>query len=305
MLPEVEAMFTLVRRLAQRKPVTDVAAPKWLVQRHGLASLAARSGLPEHRDELVRATIDWAGFAAALPPVVAALREAGVRVCVLKGLAFAVRLYATPAERPMADVDLMVPQSQVAAARRVLVASGFRPAEAALFHHAAAYSRGDLMIDLHWNIIGPGRARIDLDAVWSRTQDSWLDGACELEARDALVFHLVHLARNRLRLPLINVVDASRLFELAEPEAALARAESWGLRTPVSLALAYCQHILDGSEGRPAGWLGPSRDEVALLAEPSAPRKLIFDILVAGSPRQLASRLTQIGANHLRSFARR
>jgi hypothetical protein len=304
MLPEVEAMFTLVRRLAQRETVTDVAAPKWLVQRHGLASLAARSGGTEHRAELVRATLDWAELAAALPPIVAALREANVRVCILKGFSFAVRLYATPAERPMADVDLMVPHGQVAAARQVLTSLGFQPAAEIALHHAAAYSRGNLMIDLHWDIIGPGRARIDLDAVWSRTQPSWLSGAVELEPIDALVFHMVHFARNRLLLPLINVVDASRLFEVADAEAARERAASWGLRTPVSLALAFCQNILAGRSGHFAGWLGPSRDEVAFLAELSTSRKLLFDVRAAGSSRQLVARLIQLGANRLRPVSR-
>lgn len=306
MLPNVDAVFTLVRRFASRSPVTDVAAPKWLVQRHGLAPLAARAGLASYRDDLVRATVEWARIEAELPAVVAALRKAGVRVMPLKGASYAMRLYTHPAERPMSDVDLMVPSTQRSRAEETLRAIGFELSPiAAVMHHAVPFVRGELVIDLHWNIIGPGRSRIDLDEVWDRASGGWPAGAERLEAVDALTFHLVHLARNRLRLPLINVVDAARLMESASGEAALDRAQAWGLHVPVKLALRFCASILSDRPGRPAGWLGPSREDAALISEQSMPSKVIFDLVAAGSPRQLASRVAHLGANKLRALVRR
>jgi hypothetical protein len=301
MLPNVDEVFTLVRRFAARSPVTDVAAPKWLVQQHGLAPLAARAGLGIFREDLVRATVEWSRIAAELPEVVQALREAGVRSAPIKGVAYAKRLYASPAERPMNDIDLLIRGGDRARAADVLRKLGFeRSRVAGVLHHAAPYVRGDQVIDVHWNIIGPGRAHIDLADVWARTESGWPEGSEQLAPADALAFHLVHLARNRLRLPLINVVDAARLFELARPEAALDRARAWGLELPVKLALRFCEGVLEGRAGRPAGWLGPSRDDAVLLPEPSRPRKLVFDLVTAGSPLQLASRVAQFSANFLR-----
>lgn len=306
MLPNVDAVFTLVRRFATRSSVTDVAAPKWLVQRHGLGPLMARAGLAEFREDLVRATVAWAGIESDLPAVVAALREAGVRSAPIKGVSYAKRLYATPAERPMNDIDLLIRGDDRERAGEVLRSIGFELSKiAGVLHHAVPFVRGDQVIDLHWNIIGPGRARIELADIWSRTEDGWPAGAEQLAPADALAFHLIHLARNRLWLPLINVVDAARLFELARPGDALDRARSWGLERPVKLALRFCEAILEGREGRPAGWLGPSRDDAALLVEPSAPRKVVYDVVTAGSPIQLASRVANIGVNRLRAFVRR
>jgi hypothetical protein len=300
MLPGVDALFTLVRQLARRQPVTEVAAPKWLVQRHGLGPMAARAGAPGFRDDLARAALDWVRTEQEARPIVAALVEAGVRVAPIKGLAYAKTLYDNPAERPMRDIDLLVPRDRRDSARVVLAQRGFRRAESAVLHHAEAWVRGELALDLHWNIIAPGRSRIDLDAVWSRTSAGWPEHAERLERVDAAVFHLVHLARNRLRLPLINVVDTARLLEHANAREVLARGREWGLGSAVGIALKFCTAICEARPGRPAGWLGPSLEEVALLSEDSVSSKLLFDIATAGSPTQLASRVVHFAANQLR-----
>lgn len=297
MLPRVDALFTLVRQVATRSRVTEVSVPKWLVRLHRLAPLMARAGAGSYRDDLVRATLEWARIEHDLPPLVAALGRAGVRAAPIKGVAYAKYLYVTPAERPMADVDLLVPPAQREDARAVLTEHGFRPAPAAALHHAEAWVREGVAVDLHWNIIAPGRGRIDFDAVWSRTEPGWPDGARRLEAVDALLFHLVHLARNRLRLPLINVVDAARLLEQVDAATALTRARSWGLGRAAELALRFCKSILEGRAGRPAGWLGPSRADVVACAQPSVAGKVLFDVAIAGSARQLASRVVHFSAN--------
>src|SRR4051812_8306378 len=100
MLPEVDALFTLVRQLANRSSVTGGGVPKWLVQRHGLGPLMARAGVAGYRDDLVRATLAWAVVEKELPDVVSALRDGGVRMATLKGAAYAKSLYLHPAERP-------------------------------------------------------------------------------------------------------------------------------------------------------------------------------------------------------------
>lgn len=306
MLPGVDALFTLVRQLADRQPVTDVAAPKWLVQRHGLAAMAGRAGAASYRDDLVSATAFWSRIEADLPAVVAPLVDAGVRVAPIKGVAYAKALYSAPAERPMGDVDLLVREPDREIACNVLSKCGFAPAaRRAVMHHAEPWTRGDFAIDLHWNIIAPGRSRIDLESIWSRMRSGWPAGAESLESNDLLVFHLVHLARNRLRLPLMNVIDAARILERADVATARERARVWGLGVATDLALRFCTSILESRPGRPAGWLGPSRDEVAQLAEEGLARKALFEVVMAGSARQLAARAVHFGANQLRRLSNR
>ena len=300
MLPDVDALFTLVRKLARREPVTDVAAPKWLVQRHGLAAMAARAGATSYREDLARATLEWARIERELVPIVSAFVDAGVRVAPIKGAAYAKSLYGAPAERPMGDVDLLVRLPDRAQARGVLAKLGFTPAAAPALHHAEAWTHGDFALDLHWNIIAPGRSRIDLDALWSRTSPAWPAGAERLESSDALVFHLVHFSRNRLRLPLMNVVDTARLCEHGDATIAIKRARSWGLGRGAELALRFCTSILEERTGRPAGWLGPSLHDAVELHEPSVVHKVLFDVATAGSAPQLASRVVHFAANRLR-----
>ena len=67
----------------------------------------------------------------------------------------------------------------------------------------------------------------------------------------------------------------------------------------IELALRFCMSILDEIGGRPAGWLGPSRDEVVALGEHGIAQKLLFDIATSGSPRQLAARVVHAAANQL------
>jgi hypothetical protein len=146
------------------------------------------------------------------------------------------------------------------------------------------------VIDLHRDIVGSGRGHVDFNAVWGRLAPGWPAGAYRLDAVDELVFHLVHMSRNRLCGPLIQVVDAARLIarQTTPLHTVIDRARSWGLGASASAALAYCHDVL-AARRRPGGWLGPSNRE-AIAAQAELPRKLVFDLATAGSLSQLAAR---------------
>jgi hypothetical protein len=279
--------------------VSKIAVEPALVQRHLLGALAARAGAATFRDDLVRATVSWAQIERELPPVADRLVAAGVQVAPIKGVAYANHLYALPAERPMTDVDLLV--EPFATAEVVLGGLGFAREPHAPLHHATAWVRGDLVIDLHRGIIGAGRSRIDIAAVWSRAVEGWPAGALQLEPADELVFHLVHMIRCRLRGPLIQVVDAARLLDRCDVAVALERARAWRMSGSVRLALRYVRDVLAGVT-YPGGWLGPPADEILEARQPSPVRKLIFDVATAGSPGRLVARM--LGAVFARATAR-
>ncbi len=291
MLSGPAALFTLVRKLAAREPLTDVAAPKWLVQRHSLASLAARYGVAAYRPDLARSALDWTRISSELATLVDLMHRRDVRTAPIKGAAYATWLYDVPSERPMADFDLLVPHAQLKDARNVLRDRGYVRRAVPAFHHAEPWSRDDLVVDLHWNIIAWGRSGIDLNAVWARTAPSRPSGAERLEATDALVFHLVNMVRSRLRGPLIAVVDVARMLAAgADRDLALSRAAAWKVDRGAALALQFCDSILEDRPGLPAGRVGPTLEEVALLAAPSRSSKLVFDLFVAGAPEQILAR---------------
>jgi hypothetical protein len=301
MLPEVTQMFALVRDLANGCDVGEIVVPPWLVQRHLLGPLAARAGAHAFHDELVRATVAWAVLAREIPPVVDRLVAAGVPVAPIKGLAYATGLYSLPAERPMTDVDLLVPPTGERTARRLLAELHFTRVAGSPFHHASVWVRGKLVIDLHRGIIAPGRSRIDLDAVWARTSPGWPAGAVRLHASDELLFHYVHMIRNRLCGPLIHVVDAVRLTRrLPDGDACsvLARADEWRIGPAVRLAAQYCRDVVGVAE-RPGGWLGPAAANALDASQPGPLRKAVFDMATAGSPAQLAARIVGYAAEHV------
>lgn len=282
-------MFALVRMLSSGRDVSEIAVHPTIVQRHQLGPLAASAGWAQFRDDLVRATVGWGRIERELPAIVDALDCRGIRVAPIKGVAYATTLYETPGQRPMTDIDLLVAPAEGAFARRILGELGFTCAHDPALHHASTWVRGSLVIDLHRDIVGTGRSQIDLDAVWSRVVPGWPKRAWRLEPVDELVFHLVHMARNRLCGPLVQVVDASRLLQRADALAALARAKEWGIEAAVRPALRFCRDIVDDVP-HPGGWLSPSPGDLLAVQQPSTLRKLVFDVATAGSMRQLASR---------------
>ncbi len=281
-------MFALTRDLAKRCDVTEIVAPLEGVRRHMLAALAARAGVKACRDDLVRATVAWGRLTAVVPPIVATLTNSGVRVIPIKGVSYAAGLYSSPAERPMTDVDLLVEPHAIAKARYLLREVGFTLAEDTPGHHASTWVRDGLVIDLHRGIVGVGRSRIDFAKVWRRTVAGWPTGAERLDPHDELVFHLLHMARNRLCGPLVHVVDASRLeSRVGSVEVALARAKEWGVGVAARAAWNYVHFIVnDGSRG----WLAPRTEDVLAVHQPPMIRKFAFDVVTAGSPQQFVAR---------------
>ncbi|HEY1552728.1 MAG TPA: nucleotidyltransferase family protein [Kofleriaceae bacterium] len=292
MLPAVAKMFALVRDLSARREVTEIAVSRWLVQRHNLAASAALAGVSELRDDLATASVRWAAISRELPALVTKLRDADVGVAPIKGVAYAMGLYSTPAARPMTDVDLLIDPGHDTRARDVLARAGFALANDIPLHHATMWTRDDLTIDLHRNILPVGRSKIALADVWSRTRAGWPTGTRRLEPVDELVFHLAHMARNRLSGPLIQVVDAARLLEHASLEAAMARAAEWRIDAAVGAAASFCSWVL-GVASRPR--LAPSDDAIAFAYQMPARHKLVFDVMTAGSARQLLARAIGAG----------
>jgi hypothetical protein len=292
MLPAAAKMFALVRDLSARREVTEIPVSRWLVQRHNLAALVALAGGSRLRDDLAASTIRWAFLARDVAPLLEEICKAGIRIAPIKGLAYAMGLYSTPAARPMTDVDVLAERGSDRAVRRVLERNEFRLIKDMPLHHASTWERGDLTIDLHRDILPVGRGRVALDDVWARTRDGWPEGARRLDPVDELVFHFAHMARNRLCGPLIQVVDASRLLEHASIDAAMQRAAEWRIGASVGVAAAFCSWILDGAF-RPQ--LAPTDEDIVFAHQPALAHKLVFDVATAGSVQAVAARAIGAG----------
>jgi Uncharacterised nucleotidyltransferase len=113
---------------------------------------------------------------------------------VIKGAYVRERVYADPSIRPAGDVDILVRPDQREAAAKALIGAGFRlQADAENISHEATFTRGAVAIDLHWDILRPGRTRVAV-------ADLLLDGRQRryefwgLDDSDAVFLMLVHPA---------------------------------------------------------------------------------------------------------------
>lgn len=131
---------------------------------------------------------------AAMQALSAALEQAGIGYVWLKTAGVRRILYDTPGQRPSTDIDLLVHPEQRVAARHVIEAFGGRAwTSPSRSRHELAFSKGQVDIDLHWDVLAPGRlhgAVVD-DLLERRVAAAF---GYRLEDNDVLFVALCHLA---------------------------------------------------------------------------------------------------------------
>lgn len=90
-------------------------------------------------------------------------RENALPHAVFKGAHIRELIYKESSVRPACDIDILVSKEDTVGAIKKLVAAGltFQPL-AKNISHEATLADGNVSIDLHWEIMRPGRTRIDL-----------------------------------------------------------------------------------------------------------------------------------------------
>jgi hypothetical protein len=140
----------------------------------------------------------------------------GLRSLPLKGAAVAEWLYASVADRPMADVDLLALEDG-AGAQRLLVGEGFH--EIGRSDHAVAFLDPVWggVLELHHSVTScPGLFPFDADGIWSRSRR--VSGQItRIPATEDILLHLsLHAAfQHGLVLSLVQWLDFRRLLERA------------------------------------------------------------------------------------------
>jgi hypothetical protein len=171
----------------------------------------------------------------------------------LKGADYCHRLYARPELRPMADVDILVPDSQFEGMIERLAAAGY-PRKYAEFgagfapgFHEISIEIGSVHVEPHRSFGQPVRAAIDYDGIRQRCErfDSGGIGGYRLSAADAIVCHAFNLAMDEFSSPLINYVDFFLLLERHQDElpVCVARAKAWDIERPLFSALHLTSNL--------------------------------------------------------------
>lgn len=118
----------------------------------------------------------------------------GISYVVIKGAHIREYVYPDPALRPASDIDILIAPADRRRVARTLLDAGYRVSVGPKnISHEATFTRGSVDIDLHWNILRPGRTRIDMTAsLIERRQRG--DYGWVLADRDTLFLLLVHPA---------------------------------------------------------------------------------------------------------------
>lgn len=292
---------TAVRQWQRRMDVQALA--DWLIKaevaglalaRYGAAWPALRQALQQ--DQFV-AVAEWGLHTQTLEQLAVALQEAGVTAVLLKGAALALTVYPQRAQRTMSDIDLWVPEAQMAAAVTAVTGIGFaiygkedRPP------NLQKLSRGEIqlyrtdwaqgLVELHWSPF-PGwwlrrTARPDVDATWERKQPLPEAGVFffQLAAPDALIQIGLHLAINhQFSMKAIQgMLDVALTAQVrgVDWQVVAERAKEWRVATAVYTVLSLLDELVGvaGMEEALQG-LRPSRLRRWLIGRFVSPQKLL------------------------------
>lgn len=256
---------------------------------HGLSSLCEdqlrRAGalgrIPETVSQRLlascrNATARYLAQSSALSRVAAALDGNEIEYVVLKGVATREEAYADPALRSTGDIDLLVRHADRQVVCRQLANLGFSAqAEMSPSAHEITYSRGQVDVDLHWDILRPGRTRRPLaDALISRRVRG--PKVWRLDDADTVFLMLVHPAFAKYvcssNMGLNRVVDMLlfvRTRKIDWPSVADRLVES-GLCTAAWCTLQWVRMLDPGADVAPDSFLrriGPGRLRQAYLEQ--------------------------------------
>ena len=120
-----------------------------------------------------------------LKAILQALAAKNITPILLKGAHLALFVYPEPGHRPMADIDLLVRESDLEEANRVLMEIGYAPQYDESIEVAHTHSHalplllkpGCIAIELHWTLADPTDAvYADLDGIWDRSIEVGVQG---------------------------------------------------------------------------------------------------------------------------------
>jgi hypothetical protein len=224
-----------------------------MARRHRLSSVIGSLGSPAltprlaaelRRHALVSCARNLA-YEQRLGEVVAELEKVGVRVLVLKGLAYERTLYRVPGSREMSDIDILIEPERRTTALQALYRLGYHAKVASPgfdgpdFHEITLRREGEL--DLHTALVPPHRSLLTSDIAWQGAVPIAFDGfSClQLGPMEACLFHAVHMAIHHFQVPAIALVDLHHLLGLCGDLRELqARASALRCRRALVSALA-------------------------------------------------------------------
>lgn len=191
-----------------------------------------------------------------------ALARESIEVQVYKGPALAELLYPEPGLREYSDLDVVVLPADLARARAVVVASGWRPLEDRTGAALADFVERDCeerflrdgtgqLLELHWRLLPRNQPqRLAVEELWARSDRvTWAGASLRVLEPSDLLLALCHHAGEKHRwMRLQMVADVARYLARYgdhDLDATLARAAACGLEDCVLVGLYLAWSWLD------------------------------------------------------------
>jgi hypothetical protein len=181
------------------------------------------------------------------------LENANIPHAVYKGADTRERLYEEPALRPAVDIDILVLDEHKVAAIKAFKKEGYEfYASAKNISHEANLNQGKTSIDLHWDILRPGRTRIPMAP---RFLDTRVDYGSHWAMSDeaTLFVMLVHPVFVKYgttpQAALMRMVDIAKLLAKSNVnwKAVIQLLDEAGLKTAAWITLSWLE-LLTGKQ---------------------------------------------------------
>lgn len=148
---------------------------------------------------------------AALSEVDALLQSRGIAYAAMKGAHIREVAYPDPSLRPASDIDILVSRIDREACIRTLIEAGYAVnAGTQNLSHEVTVTKGEVDLDVHWDVLRPGRMRRDIVGPMLERRER-TGGVWGLAPSDAAFLMLVHPAFTKYvtspNMALISVAD--------------------------------------------------------------------------------------------------
>jgi len=168
---------------------------------------------------------------------------------IFKGCHIRESIYDEPAIRPAGDIDVLISPDDKIKAIQTLVNVGYQfVPDQENISHQATLNKGEISIDLHWDILRPGRTRIPMTATLIKTRKE-LPTHWGFNSDATLFLMLVHPVFNKYstgpRSSLIRIVDLAHWIETKNPD--WEQIDSWlgdaGVRTAAWITFEWLRQL--------------------------------------------------------------
>ena len=168
---------------------------------------------------------------------------------VFKGCHVRESIYDEPDIRPACDIDVLISPDDQIKAIQALVNAGYQVVpDPEIISHEISLVKGGISIDLHWDIMRPGRTRIPMTEILLKTRKEF-PSHWGLNNDATLFLMLVHPVFTKYSTTphstLIRIVDLAHWIEIKKPD--WEKIESWledaGVRTAAWITLEWLRQL--------------------------------------------------------------